>query len=468
VTASGGPSLARVTVVAPKQRIDVALPDTMIVAELLPHLLGHAGEALGDSPERPGGWALRRTTGTVLEPQHNLATQGVRDGELLHLAPARADWPEPAYDDVVDVIASGSRRAQRAWSPAATRACGLAVTAVALLTALTGPALAGPAWTVPAITASAVAVVLLFTGVLLARAFGDAVAGAIVGGCALPWAFAAGAWLSTPANAGFHEAGGPGLLLGSALLTVAAVLGHIGVAALPRLFTAGITVGVSGLFTALLHLAGLSPAGSVAVTLTVAIGMLPSYPMVASRLGRVPFPELPSRVEDIVKDRPVPRRTDVFAAVARASEVLTGLLLGTAVISVGALVFLVATDHTAPSVLLVVTTVAALLLRARLLPALQQRIPLLVAGVTGAAALAVGAAARSGVAAGLLLLGGMLVVGAVALIAGLRFSRRAPAPYLGRAGDILDIVAIMALIPLACAVIGIFSAIRGMFGSIGG
>ncbi|MFD0788569.1 hypothetical protein ACFQZ8_32030 [Micromonospora azadirachtae] len=50
----------------------------------------------------------------------------------------------------------------------------------------------------------------------------------------------------------------------------------------------------------------------------------------------------------------------------------------------------------------------------------------------------------------------------------MRFSRRRPTPHLGRAADIADVVAIMALIPLACAVIGLFGAIQGMFASIGG
>ena len=54
------------------------------------------------------------------------------------------------------------------------------------------------------------------------------------------------------------------------------------------------------------------------------------------------------------------------------------------------------------------------------------------------------------------------------LVAGLRFSRKAPTPYLGRTADILDVLAIMALIPLACAVLGVFGAIQGLFASIGG
>ena len=469
MTSPGGPSLARVTVAAPTRRMDLALPDNMLVAELLPHLVRHADDALGDATPRQGGWVLRRATGGVLEADRNLAAQGVRDGELLHLSPAREDWPELAYDDVVEVIAGGARRAGRAWGGAATRHCGLAVTAIALLAGLAALALAGGPWTVPALVALAVTAALTVAGILLSRAFGDAGAGAVVAAAGLPYAFAGGAWLLTPSGAGFLGFGAAGLLLGSAVLLAASVLGHTGVAGLPRLFTAGVAAGLTGLLAALLDLAGISAAGSAAVALTVAIGMLPSYPIVASWIGRLPFPELPNRAEDILKDKTMPKRADVFSAVVRAGEVLTGLLLAAALTSIVAITYLMATARSTAGVLLVVAAVAALLLRARLLPTPQQRVPLLVAGLGGLAVLG-GTAVVTGDSAssGLTVLAAAAVVAGIALTAGLVFARRAPTPYLGRAADILDVLAIMALIPLACAVIGIFESIRGMFASIGG
>lgn len=469
MTSPGGPSLARVTVAAPSRRMDLALPDNMLVAELLPHLLRHADGALGEATGQHGGWVLRRATGGLLDPQRNLAAQGVRDGELLHLSPAREDWPELAYDDVVEVIAGGARRAAHAWAGTATRRCGLAVAAAALLFGLLGLALAGGPWTVPAVVALAVTTTLTVAGVLMSRAFGDAAAGAVVAAAGLPYAFAGGAWLITAPEAVPLGIGAAGLLLGSAVLLVFGVLGHAGVAGLPRLFTAGVATALAGLLAALLALAGISPAGSAAVALTVAIGMLPSYPIVAGWIGRLPFPELPSRAEDIVRDKAMPRRADVFAAVVRSGEVLTGLLLAAAIVSITAIVYLMVTARSVAGVLLIVAGIVALLLRARLLPTPHQRVPLLAAGLAGLAVLGGGAAAAAGgTAAGLMLLAGAGVVAGVALTAGLVFGRRAPSPYLGRAADILDVLAIMALIPLACAVIGIFEAIRGMFASIGG
>ncbi|MDR6322770.1 type VII secretion integral membrane protein EccD [Actinoplanes couchii] len=465
--ATSGPSLARVTIAAPTRRLDLALPDNMLVAELLPHLLRHAEGALGEPSERYGGWVLRRATGTVLDPGRSLAAQGVRDGELLHLDPAREDWPELAYDDVVEVIASGARRAGRTWSPAATRRTGLAVTAGALLLGLAGLAATGPGWVLPGVIALAVSVACAVLGVLLSRAFGDAAAGAVVAASGLPYAFLGGAWLLTQPGGGFLSVGAPGLVLGSSALLVVSVIGHAGVAGLTRLFVAGIAAALTGLLTALLALTGVSAEGAAAVALTAAIGLLPAYPVLAGWLGRLPFPDLPSRAEELLKEEKTPRRADVFAAVVRASEVLTGFILSAALCSIVAMVWLALSTPDVPTVLLMIAAIAALLLRARLLPTPQQRVPLLVAGLLGLAGLGVGPVV-TGAVSGVVLVAVAGVVTAVALPAALIYSRKAPSPYLGRAADILDIVAIMALIPLACGVIGVFDDVRGLFAGIGG
>src|SRR3954454_17111221 len=97
--------LARVTISAPQRRVDVALPEHVPLAELLPDLLRHAGEGLADDGERHGGWLLRTVDGAALTPAQGLHPQGVRDGAVLHLVPARTEWPELEYDDVVEAIA---------------------------------------------------------------------------------------------------------------------------------------------------------------------------------------------------------------------------------------------------------------------------------------------------------------------------------------------------------------------------
>jgi type VII secretion integral membrane protein EccD len=468
VTAPVGIGLARVTVAAPKRRIDVALPDNAMVGELLPHLLRHAGEDLADEGEAWGGWVLRRATGALLEPQRNLPQQGVRDGEVLELVPGRLDWPELAYDDVVEVIASGARRAGRSWGNAATRRATLAVTAVVLGLGLVGTLLSGPPWPLPVGVALGVSAALAVVGIVLARAFGDAVAGAAVAASGLPYAFAGGALLVAPAGRSLLHLGAPNLLLGSAAMLVLAVVGYVGVAAVQRLFMAGLVVSTAGLFGAALCLAGMSSVGSAAVTLTVAIGLLPGYPLIAGWLGRLPVPELPERPEQILVDRPVPNRADVFAAVARATELLTGMLLSAAIVGTVTTVVLVRSGYVSGE-LLSFAGAGALLLRGRLFPTPAQRVPLLASGVAGLALLLFGIALRADTAGlRLLLLLAILAAAGVVLGAGLTFSRRAPSPYLGRLADIADIAMIMALVPLACAVVGVFHAIQSLFASFGG
>src|SRR4051812_42197042 len=101
--------LAPVTISSAQRRVDGALQEHVPLAELLPDLLRHAGEGLSDDGERHGGWLLRRTDGVALASGQGLFPQGVRDGEVLHLVPAREQWPELEYDDVVEEIAAGAR-----------------------------------------------------------------------------------------------------------------------------------------------------------------------------------------------------------------------------------------------------------------------------------------------------------------------------------------------------------------------
>lgn len=467
MTAPVGLGLARVTVAAPGRRIDVALPDNALVAELLPHLLRHAGEELTDPDQEEARWTLRRATGAELEPGRNLQSQGVRDGELLELVPAQVDWPEIGYDDVVEVIASGARRAGRSWGNEATRRCGLAVTAVVLSLGLAGVLLVGPPWGLPGSVALAFSLLLAVAGTVLSRAGGDAVAGAVLAGTGMLYALVGGLVVSAPSGVPLTRLGAPHLLLGCTALVVLGVIGMTGVGAVQRVFAAGIGVGVAGGVSALLCYAGMSARGAAAVAVTVAIGLLPGYPLIASWLGRLPVPQLPQRAEQILEDQPMPPRAGVFAAVARASELLSGMLLAAAVVG-GAGSAALALGGGVSGPLLALAAAGALLLRGRLFPTPAQRVPLLVSGMLALALLATALTLHAHTAAErIALVVVVLAVAALVLAATLVYSRRPPSPYLGRLADIVDVLAIMALVPIACAVIGVYHALQSSFASIG-
>jgi hypothetical protein len=164
---------------------------------------------------------------------------------------------------------------------------------------------------------------------------------------------------------------------------------------------------------------------------------------------------------DAARERP--DRAVVFAAVTRTEELLAGMLLGHAVLAAGAFVVLAAAGSLSAR-LLVGISAAALLLRSRLFVTLRQRVPLVVGGLFGTTALGVDLVRHA--EGGLLLaVAGVVLLAALStVVAGATYSRRPPSPYLGRAADLLDTLVVVAVIPVACAVAGLYDAVS----SIGG
>jgi type VII secretion integral membrane protein EccD len=467
LSASVEAGLARVTVTTPERRIDVALPEDVPLAELLPDILRLSGDGVADNGERHGGWALRRVTGALLDPSRNLGAQGVRDGDVLHLVPRRTDWPEVEYDDVVEAVAGGARRYGRSWGGTATRRCALAVSAGTLTLALLNVLRAKPPWVVPGLAALGLAIVLTVVGMVLSRAMGDAVAGAALAASGLPYAFAGGALIVAPDSVSLGRLGAPELLSGSATLILFGLVGYVGIAASTRIFAAAVTAGSLGLLGGLLGLSSLPTAGVAAVTLTAAIGLMPGYPLLAIRIGKLPLPRLPQRAEDMLRHEPAPLPADVFAAVARSDEILTGALIGVSAVSLTCVALLVRSGGAWPVALAVVAALA-LLLRARLFPTPRQRISLLVGGIGGLVlAMTALTFSLSSDAALILVLVATALAGAVILGAGLLYSQRPPSPYMGWYADIFDVLLIVALVPLTSLVVGFNHYVQDLFSSIG-
>lgn len=442
--------LARVTISAPQRRVDVALPERVPLAELLPDVLRQAGEDLADQGENHGGWVLRRADGAALATGQGLSVQGVRDGEVLHLVPAHDEWPEIEYDDVVEAVAEGARRRGGLWSPAATRDATLAAAMAPLALGLLALFLAGPGRCAAGLGAAAP---LLLAGTIFCRGYGHARTGAAVAGAALPYAFAGGAGL---------DASGWDALTGSAALLGASAIGAIGVPAGMRIFAAGATAGLLATLTALLASVSSAAAAAAALTSVLVCG-LGALPVLAVRLGRTPLPSLalPGRA-DAAGDDP-PDRAVVFAAVDRTDEILTGMLLGHAALAVAGFVLL-ATEATLAARVLIAAASTALLLRARLFVTVRLRAPLLAAGTAGLAALGAGLllAADRGAMRLPVLLATVLLIASLTILSGTRYASRPPSPYLSRAADLLEGLAVIAVIPVACAVAGLYTALSGL------
>ncbi|MDG4768476.1 type VII secretion integral membrane protein EccD [Solwaraspora sp. WMMD406] len=491
--------LARVTIRGPRRRLDLALPEHVPVAELLPEMLRHAGDGLADEGERHGGWVLCRADGSRLVVTRPLRQQGVRDGEVLHLVPGWDQWPEPEYDDVVESIADAARRHTRVWSASVTRVCALAVAGLFL----------GVAWLVllrngfaqASSTALAIAAGLTAAGVLAARAYGDRSVGVVLGGYALPYFFAAGVLHGGSGRTGSSgDLIGPTDLLGptstqvlagSVLLLIGGLSSIVGIAAGLPVFAAAVTVAVLGGIAATVSATVTDSVGAATLLLVVVVCGIGLLPLLAVKLGRVPVPGVSPAVSPHVDERattgfavvsddvgPDPvvgrsgrgsadelavRERSVLRSVSRAEELLTGMLAGYAVSAVGASVVLVSAGGSAGRVLVGVGAVA-LLLRSRTFVAVRQRLPLITCGVLGVVVLGVGVLAPAGPEAvrSLALAAGVLALAVVA--AGGRYATRPPSPYLSRTADVLETGLVVSVVPVAGAVLGLYSWASGLLG----
>ncbi|GAB3238710.1 type VII secretion integral membrane protein EccD [Kineosporia babensis] len=457
--------LARVVVMTPKRRLTVALPEQIPVAALLPALLRQGGEDLAVDGLATGGWVLRKVDGTALDATRGLAPQGISDGELLCLVPLNQEWPEPEYDDVVDVIADGARRAQRAWTPAFTRACGLGVTvaSVVLLTVvlLLTPGSTGPA----AIVLLALAAVLTIGGAALSRVLADAKAGAVVAAPAGLVALAGGVLLAQGPDQPWL---GPGqLMTGAAAMLLFSVAGLLGVAERRHIFI-GSTV------TALGALAGaalvtiwpgtVDRVDAAAVVTTVLLLLSPAFPLLSVRLARIPLPSVPRDMDDLRSNDTGPAFPDVVVRVVRSTDILTGLMLGTALITVTGLAILAADGSTVPLVLAGLIALAHLL-RARMLVAARQRLMPLLTGLLGLAVTVAGTGFALGEAQRLAYVVPFLVLVAIgSCAAALVYSRQQPSPRAGRWADIFDVLLTLATAPLTASVLGLYAYVRGLAG----
>ncbi|GAA1879873.1 type VII secretion integral membrane protein EccD [Asanoa iriomotensis] len=447
--------LALVTVNAPQRRIDIALPPDVPLADLLSEILRHTGAGLADDGEAHGGWVLRRPDGAALDGGATLNDQGVRDGDVLHLVPARQEWPEVEVDDVVEAIADGARRTGTAWSPRQTVTAALAAAGAALGVALAILLRAGPDEIAAMLTTLGVAASLTVAGILAARAYSHSAAGVALGAYSLPYAFAAGALLLAsgggPAGPvpGLRWIGAPELLLGSAALALHGVLGIIGVGSGRRIFAAAVLTGLLGATTAGLGFA-LSAHGAAAILLAVLACGVGLLPLLAIRLARLPIPPVsPARVET----------NRVRAAVTRAEELLGGMLIGHAMLAVIAAAVLATTGGAWGRTLAVVCGLA-LLLRSRVFVTVRQRVPLLVAGTATLATVALAVADRPDAPTTILAGALGLALAVLFTVRGIGYARRPAGPYLGRAADLLDTTLLVAVIPVACAVLGLFAQAR--------
>ncbi|MFJ5122800.1 type VII secretion integral membrane protein EccD [Kitasatospora sp. NPDC088548] len=485
MSTSATTGFCRVTVVAPNSRIDVALPEDVPLADIYPEVLRLSGQTQPDGV--PTGFHLVRRDGTVLDSGLPLAAQQVRDGDLLSLRPFAESLPPAVYDDVADAIATAVEADRRFWSPELMRAFGLIGAGVLL--ALLGFAL----WFsdlrhdmhgLPGVLSGVTAVVLTALAGVRARVYQDAYAALALGLGALPHAMIGGSGVIAVA----HPWDGPGrlqFLTGCvAVLVVAVLLAGL----LPEkdaLFVAAAFLAAAGAlatFAAVL-LPG-TPAGHVAaVTGVAAVAVIGFLPGLSARFARLPvgfsapgqtrtrsrdYDEEAGRAEAVQYER-------IAHQARRGHEVLVGLVGGCAAVIVGACAVLGFTDELFPQLLALALGLATML-RARLFRYTAQVFSLTIAGLLGLSLLIIGlslhtslfilkAAGSTDVDLRTIWLAASIAAGAALLTAiALVVPRLGVSPFWGRILDLVDSLTLMALVPLALAVLDIYHLVRGATG----
>jgi type VII secretion integral membrane protein EccD len=452
---------ARVTVVTPQSRIDVSLPAQSTIAELVPQLVRMAGPDRG-ARATPTEWAFTRLGGVALDGASTVSGAGIRDGEVLYLNPVPMQPAPLLFDDVVDAIASAAEDRPGVWQPAVSRRLGTAAAALTFSAAAVLLGTAGLRWPAgPALTA-VLAVVLLLAGGALARAYGDAVVGAAVAAGGLPASLLAG--LAAFGTSGMTRPGMASLSVGFAAASVYAVLAAVVVVGRATWFASAAIAAAIGAIAAAATL-GLDarPAAGAAVVIAVCIAVSPLMPMVSLRLGRLPLPRVPVDVAAFRSDERPTLGPEVTDGTEAAEEALTGLLTALAVVLSGCAWVLVH-DRDTWAWLLTAITGAVLLLRARAYRRIGQRAALLLAGVGTLVAAGVRGALSDGWGVWATLVAATLVTGVVCVTYAMRAPGRSPSPYWSRLLDIVEFLALVSLVPVAAAVLNVYSYLRGLGG----
>jgi type VII secretion integral membrane protein EccD len=420
--------LARITVDTPQRRLDVAVPSNVPVADLLLAFVRSGGERLGEGAA--SGWVLRRADGAPLSTSETLQDQGVRDGSVLYLVGADTTWPELEFDDIADAIAA-TRTRTRAWNPAASRWAGLTSGALGLLIAL-GAIVRDASHANAAVIAGAVAAALLGVGIVVARALGDARTGAVIASVALPYALVAGVFASG------HTPTAQDMLVGCA---AAVILGGIGLAAVGRAaepLIAGVSAAAAGVLAALADQVAsrVDAAALITGAATLLVGLVPAA---AVRLGGVARWHADGGTGALAE------------AVERTDAVVTGLLGAVGFVVLAAGTILAATGDGWARIL-TVTGAAVIALRARDYASIRQRTVALLAATALALPVLVWALATGSAPA--MMTAGLAIAGLFAIVAG---TGNLTSPLFARVADLLEIIGTLAVVPLVCAVLGLFA-----------
>jgi type VII secretion integral membrane protein EccD len=439
------PPVSRLTVVGPRRRLDLVLPSTLSVAELMPDLV-----RLGGGPPETGElrtWSLTRPAGPDIAPSATLREAGVRDGDVLVLRHQHAPPLGLLGYGAADAVRQAVDRAEGVWTPGRRSAVMLIVAGLALA----GLAAALHATDADLTIGLGVLAALLLLGVGRLASADPPVARALVGLATLP---------AAAAGAGIGELAGTTTLAGTLTWAAGGVLG-----AATGAMLAGPAVRPIAIAEALGAIVGMLTAGVAdtaphvrvtAVAAVLVVVSLPALPGLAVRLTRA---SLISAV-DLAED-------DAAAATAAARTQLVALLW-TATALVAAVAAVLAVEGGTIVRVLLLALGLGVLLRARDYRFTVEILPLITSGLAVVAMLAAAVALDSAARGDSLLAAAVPAGLAVVAVAGAMPQARTllAAPTWARALRRLDALALAALPVLLLGVLGVYQLVADTTGTL--
>lgn len=439
--------LVRVTVASGARRVDLVLPGSVPVAELVPELARSVGVL--DAVTVYGGYRLVTQDGRELAPDAGLTVQGIEDGGLLTIAAGVDDAPPRVYDDVVEAMTDVVERDLKPWDPASGRRT--ALVAAGLLMALGAVALFIQDSGFAAVGAAVVALALVTGAIVLSRAQREPEAAVAVAWMGGGYAAVAGFMLApdgTLFGLPMACAGAGALLAGLASL--------VGLGEGRTLVIPPVVVGAIFLATGLvMEAATFDPAVVLTTTLALVVMVGSVFPWLALGATGTTVDQLYS-VEDITADPSDidPARVGADARVAHEILVAVSATVGLLLVLIAPLAVSLGVAGT----LLAVVASLVVMLRTRQYRTGSEVLVGLVSGIAGLASVAVSMlwlhpGWRPTAAVVLAVTGAVLL--AVTLLPSTPSVRR------GRFGDLAESASLLALLPLLVVATGVFSAIRG-------
>lgn len=467
--------LSRVTVISSSRRVDLALPGSVSLSELLPSILRFSGLEANNPTDAVNAWVLQRFGSDPFDLYTPVNKLGIRDGETLHLRQRENAIPDAAFDDVVDAVA-GATTSRPSWQPRHSQRLGLTLMlltliGVPLLIILGQPpidlneARFDPSLRLPMTLAVGITGFLSFAAAIgsiaLARAARERPTAAALAWGSVALAGITGWFLPDPISELVPLS--VRIIMAASFVLIAAAACALAARVHPmHLFATALAalLVVAGASFMLLFPGREVEVAGIVVTLTAF--MTTYLPTLSYRIAGIALPNLPTTAEGILADE-TPVQSDIVKRALFADRLLGAMLAALSLVAVLAS-FVVITQGTIWSTMLVLCIGFAFVLRARAFVGFTQRLALLLGGAV-TVAIGLYAIATGPVDS----LAGMVTLFAVALLLTYIFAHysaafysRILAPTWGRWGDILEWFAIMGIIPALLGVLNLYA----YFGSL--